>query len=147
MPEVPSTAELLNQMNMFFSKYTGEQVENGIEQAIQAMGFIHTNVITPAVHMTGDILSIPIVVLTNDMYLESISLRVLQGFSKSTPLFKYRVTTYTEDLLFIPPEFMMQEGLCMTYYIEREFPVDTAFFVELESTRAFGDISVKLNFR
>ena len=147
MPVVPSNAELLAQMNMFFSKYTGEQVEYGIEQAINAMAFIHTNVITPAVHLTGDILSLPIVTLTNDMYLESISLNVLRGFSKSTGLFTYRVSTYTEDLLIIPTDFMMQEGLQMTYYIEREFPVDTAFFVECESTRAFGDITVKLNFR
>lgn len=147
MPEVPSNAELLAQMTMFFSQFTGEEIDMGIKEAIESMGFIRTHVITPAIHMTGDLLSIPIITLERDMYLESISLNVISAFSRSTPLFTYRISTYTEDLLILPTQFMMQKGLKMTYYVERVFPLGTAFFAECESTRAYGDISVKLNFR
>jgi hypothetical protein len=140
--------EILDNLQPFYSQYTGDEVEQGIKDAVEVMSFLSHNVIVPAASLTGDYLSKDIVTITQDMWLESIVLYCNRAFSESCSNYTYEVATGSgARLVLIPTEFMTSKGSTLTYYINQIYPVDTTFKMVCSSTVAYGEILVKLNFR
>ena len=132
----------------YLSQYSGEEVDNSVAQVAALLNFINDNVITPARSMTGDFLVTNLTTLTRDMWLESIVLYCKTAFSASAAEIKYEIATGTgASILTIPNNFMFDQGNTLIYRINQSFPVNTIFNAICSSTKAFGEIVVKLNFR
>lgn len=147
VPAGPEALALLEQLSLFYSKFSGMEIERGIEQAINIYPFLDEHVIVPPKVMTGDLLSQEITTLKKDMWLESIVLYCQKAWSKSVGLFTYKIGAGDRDLVVIPNKLMTDEGTYLTYTINEQFPIGTRFECICESTRAFGELIVKLNFR
>lgn len=147
LPPSPRADALLTELSLYFSQFTGAEIDSAIDDALHMIPYLETNVIPPVMTMTGDILSQEITTLTKDMWLESIVLYCQKPWSRSVGMFTYKIGAGDEDLIIIPNDFMTDEGMTLTYYINRQFPIGTRFECICESTRAFGETLVKLNFR
>lgn len=138
----------LNAIGQYMSKYSGEEVDNAIGSANSMAAFLTDNVIVPMISFTGDFMSQTVTTLTRDMWLESIVLKCTKAFSQSYKEITYEIALGTgATLLSIPNEFMVDEGNTLIYYINQVIPVDSQINAVCSSTKAFGQLDIKLNFR
>ena len=134
-------------LQRFFSKYTGADLEASIEEAKKIMPFIDQNIAVPAAAFTGDFNRVEITTLSRDMWLESITLVCKQAFSESSKEINYEISMNNGTLVSIPNDFMRDTGNVLTYHINKLIPVGTSIYMVCTSTRAYGEVTVKLNFQ
>lgn len=133
--------------NVYTSKYTGEEVEAALDNAAQINTFLQANLIPPVGVFTGDYLTTAITTITQSMWLESIVLVSIRAFSTSADTITYTIATGGgTTLLTIPNNFMRSTGTTLVYPIHQLFDPDTTFNMVCDSTRAYGEIHVKLLF-
>lgn len=132
-------------LNNYYSKYTGEEVEQALANASQIMPFIDTNIAIPAASFTGDYMTTAITTLSRGIWLHAIALTCVRAFSHSSNSINYEISLSTGDVLVaIPNDFMRDEGNSLIYYIDREIATGTAINMVCSSTRAYGEVTVKL---
>lgn len=138
----------LTTLDSYMSAYSGEQVDESVSQTLALVSFINDNVITPSRSLTGDFAVTEITKLTRDMWLESVILYCKTAFSASASEIKYEISTGNgANIVTMPQEFMFDQGAILVYHIDRLYSVGTVFNAVCSSTKAFGEIVVKLNFR
>ena len=130
----------------YFSKYTGIELDEAIEAAKTLMPFLDQNIIVPPAVLTGDFTRTTITTLSKDMWLESVTLYCQKAFSASSSEINYEIAIGNATLVAIPNEFMRDTGNTLTYYINKAYSAGTTFSMVASSTRAFGEVIVKLNF-
>lgn len=132
---------------IYKSIFTGAEIDEGITAARDINPFLNTNVIVPYGLLTGDTLSSTITTLTKDMWLKEIILYCRSAFSVSSSEINYEISLGNgTQLVSIPNEFMRDAGSELIYSINRSYPANTSFNMVCSSTRAFGEVLVKLVF-
>lgn len=140
-------AQTLEAINDYMSVYSGEEVDAAVRSANAMTTFLNDNVIVAAASLTGDFLSTTITTLTRDMWLNSIVLYCNQAFSASYSEINYEIALGTgATLLSIPNEFMVDQGNTLVYYPNQLVRANSMINLVCSSTRAFGNVTVKLNF-
>lgn len=135
-------------LNSYFSKFTGEEVDAAIEIAANLMAYLRTNLSVPAASFTGDFLITPITTLTQDMWLDSITIQCKQAFSASASGIRYAIETSAGDVLVVVPTTLLTDvGTSITFSIDKQILTETTINMVCSSTRAYGELLVKLNFQ
>jgi hypothetical protein len=137
----------ISALSSYFSSYTGDELEAAIAEAKALMPFLDQNIVVPPAALTGDFARTTITTLSKDMWLESVTLRCITAFSASSKDIIYEVDADNAAIVSIPNNFMRATGDTLTYYINKLYPVGTVFSMVCSSTRAYGEVDVKLNFR
>lgn len=150
---MPRTNTALNEtigqiLNSYFSKFTGEEIDNAVAIASTLMSYLRTNLSVPVASFTGDYLSSTITTLTQDMWLDSITITCNRAFSASASGIRYAIETSDgEVLVVVPTQLLTDEGAILHYPISKQISTETAINMVCSSTKAFGELYVKLNFQ
>lgn len=139
-------ASPIEDMQLFRSQFTGEEVERGLATAVGLEADFRDNFIPSAVPFTGDFREVVITTLTRWMYLERIIVTCNTAFSKSVHIHRYAIGISGRDLVELSTEFMQDPGAVQIFYVNENFRPGTRFRVYSDSTQAYGEISVKLIF-
>ena len=135
-------------LNRYFSSFTGAEVDNAIQIASTLMAYLRTNLSVPAASFTGDFLITPITTLTQDMWLDSISIQCNRAFSASASGIRYAIETSAGEVLAVVPTTLLTDvGNTIEFCISKQIPTDTTINMVCSSTRAYGELLVKLNFQ
>lgn len=131
----------------YFSVYSGEEVDDGIRKANEVNSFVQSNIAVPTQDFTGDYLRYTLTTLTRDMWLTSIICKCVKPFSESVGEVAYEIATSNGiTLVALPQEIMTTEGLIIEFYVDRLLPLGTEIDMVCTSTKAYGQVQVKLNF-
>lgn len=146
---MPTTFNTLNAqvreiLNNYFSAYTGAEIDAAVASIGNMMPLVDTSISIPYATFTGDYASTPIVTPIRDVWLESIVLVCRRAFSSSSANIQYTIMAGNEVLVDIPNDFMQDTESTLVYPIQRSFDAGTAFTMECTSTKAYGEVLVKL---
>lgn len=140
-------AETLSSISDYISAYTGEEVDAAVRASNAMQSFLNDNVIVAAAAFTGDYLTSRITMLTRAMWLDSVVLYCKQAFSASYKEISYEIALGTgATIVSIPNDFMVDEGNTLVYHPNRLLPANSIINMVCSSTKAFGEVTVKLNF-
>lgn len=148
---MPMSTEAINRavgeiLEIYKSSYTGEELEAALKQAAELQFFVDANLAPPVAAMTGDFQVATITTLTRSMWLDSITLTCVRAFSASSTDITYQIALSTgATLINIPNDFMRDQGTTLVYRFNQLIDTGTAINMLCSSTRAFGEVSVKLN--
>lgn len=146
---MPTTFNTLNAqvreiLNNYFSAYTGAEIDAAVASINSMMPLVDSSISIPYGTLTGDYASTPIATPIRDVWLESIVLVCRRAFSSSSSGIQYSIMAGNEVLVAIPNDFMRDTESTLVYPIQRAFDAGTVFTMECTSTKAYGEVLVKL---